>query len=879
MLVRQVGLVVMVLLFVPPLVVGQGPDKLSAVTLQLPWFHQFQFAGYYAALHQGYYQEAGLDVTIKAGRPGLWPVEEVVQGRAQYGVARSEVLLHYLKGAPVVALAAVFQHSAIVFLACRDSGIATPQDMIGRRVMLLPGHDAAEHKATLRNEGVDLDRVEIIPSSFDINDLVNGKTDVFNAYISNEPFYLKEQGIEPSIIKPITYGIDFYGDTLFTSELEERRHPSQVKAFREASLKGWRYAMAHKEEIIALLKDRYGVKKSLAHLRYEAEALDDLIRADLVEVGHMNPGRWQHMADTYVNLGMADPGYSLDNFIYDPAPRPDYSVVITAFYLLLSFFVAAAVVLLLLFNRKLNRIIAEKTASLTEAREALANKEKLYSFLFDNAPVGIVLVDEDGTVREFNNQALEITGYTREVALHRNVADIYCNPEDRAKLIDLVKKRGVVKGVDLKLKRQNNNILDARATSVAIMVDNRPHMLTLFEDVSKAKEVERERAKIAASLNRMQKMEAIGLMAGGVAHDLNNILSGIVSYPELILMQLPEDSPFRKSVTAIQNSGQRAAAVVADLLTVARGVASAKESHNANDLLAEYIDSPEFGELKMLYDNVVFSCDLEPALANIFCSPVHVKKCIMNLVTNGAEAIKGEGAVNIATRNQEVDDGEGYSHHLEPGSYVVVSVSDSGPGISEVDREHIFEPFYTKKVMGRSGTGLGLAVVWNTMQDHNGAIGLQSSAEGTVFDLYFPVCFDEAVSEATAGPAENLEGNGETILIIDDEFQQRDISTQMLASLGYSTHAVSSGEEAVEYLQENKADLLLLDMIMAPGMNGRETYGEILKIHPGQKAVICSGFSRNEEVKKAQALGAGVFVKKPYTLSQLGRAVQQELAR
>lgn len=874
-----IELLAVLFMLLPQAAAAQKEDTLQSVALQLPWFHQFQFAGYYAAVEKGYYKDAGLDVSIKEGHPGLWPVDEVVGGRIQYGVARSEVLLHYLKGEPVVALAAVFQHSAIIFLARKDSGIASPQDMIGRRLMLLPGNDAAEHKATLFNEGVALEQLEVIPSSFDIKDLINGKTDVFNAYISNEPFYLKEHNVEATIIKPSTYGIDFYGDTLFTSRQEVARHPQQVKAFREASLKGWVYAMAHKEEIISLLKEKYGVKKSLAHLHFEADALDDLVRADLVEVGHMNPGRWQHMADTYVKLAMAAPGYSLDSFIYDSDPRPDYLQLITAFYLLLAVFTGAAVALLLLFNRKLSRIILEKTTSLEETREALSKKEEFYRFLFDNAPVGISLVDEDGTVREVNNEVLKITGYSREDAMHIKAADIYSNADDRAKMVKRLKKDGMVKGLDLKMERRDGSPLDVRLTSVGIIVDDRPHVLSLLEDVSKVKEMERERSKVDASRQRMQKMEAIGLMAGGVAHDLNNILSGIVSYPELLLMQIPDDSPLRKSLTEIHKSGQRAAAVVADLLTVARGVASVKEPHDVNELLAEYLDSPECQHLKELHAQVAFSSRVDPDLFKISCSPVHVKKSLMNLITNAAEAIEGAGCVNICTRNEVAVDGDKNSHGLAPGHYVVVTVSDTGPGISEKDKEHVFEPFYTRKVMGRSGTGLGLAVVWNTMQDHNGAIALQSSDKGTVFELFFPACFGEVADEVNNKESESLEGNGETVLVIDDEFSQRDIASQILESLGYKAQAVSSGEEAVEYLRDKKVELLLLDMIMAPKMNGHDTYAEIIKIHPGQKAVLCSGFSRNDVAQKTHALGAGGFLKKPYTRNELGRAVQQELRR
>ena len=278
------------------------------IVLQLPWHHQFQFAGYYAAIAQGYYQEAGLDVTVNSISPGLIPVDEVLAGRAQYGVSRSELLLHRLRGKPVVALATIFQHSAIIMLARQDSGINTPQDMIGRRVMLLAGDNSAEYTATFKSVGMTLDQLQVLPSSFTIQDLIDGKTDVFNAYITNEPFVLEEKKIPYAIIKPIDYGIDFYGDTLFTAERELAQHPDRVKAFRAASIRGWEYAIAHREEIINLLIQKYKVDKTPSQLRYEANAMDKLILPQLVPIGQMLDKRWEKMAETYLHLGLIEPG-------------------------------------------------------------------------------------------------------------------------------------------------------------------------------------------------------------------------------------------------------------------------------------------------------------------------------------------------------------------------------------------------------------------------------------------------------------------------------------------------------------------------------------------------------------------------------------------
>lgn len=388
---------------------------------------------------------------------------------------------------------------------------------------------------------------------------------------------------------------------------------------------------------------------------------------------------------------------------------------------------------------------------------------------------------------------------------------------------------------------------------------------------------EQEKQVLQDKLILAQKMEAIGMMAGGVAHDLNNILSGIVGYPELLLQTLPKESELRKPLEAIHDSGQRAATVVADLLTVARGVASIHEIHDLNLLVQEYIDSPECKKLKSLSPDVICRQHLQATPADIFCSSVHVKKCIMNLITNAAEAIAGHGTVTVSTHNQYVENDK--SSAMEAGEYIILSVKDSGPGIAEQDLEHIFEPFYTKKLTGRSGTGLGLAVVWNTMKDHNGKVVVQSDSQGTCFQLFFPSSHKEQQLniQTNNSPAQALKGDGEHILVVDDEPQLRDLASKMLVSIGYTVDSVCSGELAITFVKDTPVDLIVLDMLMEPGMNGHQTYKEIRKLYPGQKAIVASGFSESDEVKATLRLGAGGFIKKPYSMSQLSRVVKEAL--
>ena len=368
-------------------------------------------------------------------------------------------------------------------------------------------------------------------------------------------------------------------------------------------------------------------------------------------------------------------------------------------------------------------------------------------------------------------------------------------------------------------------------------------------------------------------------MAGGVAHDLNNILSGVINYPELILMKLPQDSNLRPNVESIRKSGLQAAEVVADLLTVARGIAATKKITNLNELIREYLESPEFLRLQSLYPQLTYKAEFDLKLCNISCSSIHVRKCLINLMTNAAEAMGGIGQIIISTTNQQIDHSLAANESMKQGAYTVLDIHDTGPGVSPHDINHIFEPFYTKKKMGRSGTGLGLAVVWNTMQDHHGGVIVQSSKNDTTFKLFFPCTTDKIDRTSEKRDWKEFEGKGETILIVDDEPQQQDIASQLLTSLGYHVTAVSSGDEAVDYLSQHPVDLIVLDMIMEPGLNGRQTYEKILQNKPDQKAVIASGFSESDDVRATIQLGAGGLINKPYTKEQLAQIVFKELYR
>jgi len=339
------------------------------VDLQLRWHHQFQFAGYYAALEKGFYKDEGLDVRIHTGDPAHQPVPEVLAGHAQYAEGNSEVLYQRLQGKPLVALAAIFQHSPSVLLTRRDSGIESVHDLMGKKVMLMNMTEDADFLSMFLSEGISPSQVKIMPSSYNINDLMSGKVDAFNSYTTNEPYILKQQNIAYNIVDPSSYRIDFYSDILFTSEAELRNHPKRVEAMRRATLKGWRYAMDHPDEIITLLLDKYHVDKTRAHLEFEAAEMRKLIFPDLIEIGHMNQGRWQHMADTFVNAGLIKPGYQLDDFIYDPNPKHNLEWALPLLNVVLI--ILTIVSAITFYLQRLNRNLIKTQGILSESEERL----------------------------------------------------------------------------------------------------------------------------------------------------------------------------------------------------------------------------------------------------------------------------------------------------------------------------------------------------------------------------------------------------------------------------------------------------------------------------------------------------------------------------
>ena len=375
------------LFFILGAVLWQPAVAAETVTLQLKWKHGFQFAGYYMAKELGYYDEAGLTVDIREAAPGQDVVAEVVAGRAQFGVGTSSLVLERNAGQPVVVLGVIFQHSPLVLLARRHDALANIHGVAGQRVMFEP--HAEELIYYLAREGVPLDGLRRLPHSFSVQDLIDGKTDLISAYVTNEPFFMRQAGVDYQIFTPRAAGIDFYGDNLFTSETEITRHRARTEAFRRASLRGWEYAMEHPSEAIDLILDKYAPQAGRDFLHFEASQTAPLISAELVPPGYMNPGRWRHIADSYAEIGMLPRDYSLAGFLFDSEPAADFSHLYR--YLVGALVVSVLASGLLFYVITVNRREARSKAQLAERTREVELHNSILKLVSEGAPLGEVL--------------------------------------------------------------------------------------------------------------------------------------------------------------------------------------------------------------------------------------------------------------------------------------------------------------------------------------------------------------------------------------------------------------------------------------------------------------------------------------------------------
>lgn len=760
-----------VLALLPAFLPAYGSE---AVTLQLKWRHAFQFAGYYAALAKGYYRDAGFDVTIKEAVPGQNVVDEVVSGRAQFGVGTSSLLLAWQGGQPIVVLAAIFQHSPYVVMARQEAGIGSIHDLFDKRLMMEPLSD--EILAYLQREGIPMDRVTRLEHTFNVADLIDGRTDAISAYVTNQPFQLRLAGVPYHVFSPRSAGVDFYGDNLFTSQRLLEQQPARVQAFRDASLRGWEYAMAHPDEIIELILARYNTPgHSADYLRFEAGQMRDLIQADLVQPGYMHPGRWQHIADIYAEIGMLPPGIELDGFLYTPDPETNLGWLyrLLAAGLAVIALVGAVSLYVLRINRRLKTNLAEVHAA--------HDRLQVLSTAIEQSPTGVVITGTDTRIEYVNPHFCKISGFDSADVIGNTPNLVNSGKNDPAIYREMwaaLNAGGAWSG-ELLNKRKSGETYweevhiapvrdDAGVTthfvSVKLDVDARKRAeaqarqliddLTLANAELKALNERLEQTK--GQLQQSEKMAAVGQLAAGVAHEINNPIGFIRSnlgtlgeYVDGLLSVVDayqRAEPALAAHPAVREELQKAKAD-ADLTFIQEDVGVLlRESREGVDRVRAIVENlREFTRLDVA-DRHAFNLErgldstlgvLEgelrgkaeivreyAGLPDVECVAAQINQVFMNLITNAMQAIPGRGVIMLRTGCD--------------GDSVWVEVADDGIGIAPENLSRVFDPFFTTKPVGK-GTGLGLSLAYGIVRQHGGSLTVRSKpGQGATFRFALP---------------------------------------------------------------------------------------------------------------------------------------------
>jgi PAS domain S-box-containing protein len=508
-----------------------GADK---VRLQLKWQHQFQFAGYYAAQAQGYYRNAGLEVEILPATPGEDPVRQVLEGKAEFGVGSTELLLLREQGLPLVVLAVIFQHSPLALMALKDDGIQTIHDLAGRKVMIEPG--SAELHAYLRNEGISADKFTLVPHTFDVRELLSGAVDAMSVYVTDEPFALKQAGRDYLLYSPRAVGIDFYGDNLFTTEDLLQRQPELVRKFREASLKGWDYAMQHQEEVARLIHDRYSQRHSLEHLRFEARQMASLLQTALIEVGHMNPGRWRNIAEVYAEMGMLRRDFDLTGFLYDPKPKDLtwlYAVVAGVTLLLLI------AVLVAVRFAWLSAALRKSTVEREKIAAALRENEEKYRLFFMDSPDAYLILS-DGVFVDCNRAAEVMLGAGRAeiVGLAPEGLSPEFQPDGKQSMVAVREKIALALQCgsltfEWVHRRRDGTDFPVEVSIATIRLDGKDALFTTWRDISERKRAEAALAEREEQLRNLFENAPVGIFHSnleGRMVEANPALAAMLGY-------------------------------------------------------------------------------------------------------------------------------------------------------------------------------------------------------------------------------------------------------------------------------------------------------------------------------------------------------------
>jgi PAS domain S-box-containing protein len=524
-------------------------------------------------------------------------------------------------------------------------------------------------------------------------------------------------------------------------------------------------------------------------------------------------------------------------------------------------------------EKEILTFVSQQLASAIEHKrheEALRRSEARYRSLVQSAAYGIYRASREGKFLDVNPALIAMLGYgsAEEILALDPQQDVFRNPEELNRLMEECKRKGRLDNFEIKWKRKDENIITVRLSGRVVSSEREPEefLEVIAEDIT-------EKRVLEDQFRQAQKMEAVGRLAGGVAHDFNNLLMVISGYTEVLLEHLDHDASLHAKAEAVQQAAERATTLTRQLLAFSRRQLLELKVVDLNTIISdmERLLTPLIGE------TIQLTTELSPELGRTRADAGQLEQVLMNLVVNAKDAMPGGGKITIRTSNIELDNSYRREHtYIQPGPYIMLSVSDTGCGMDKETQSRIFEPFFTTKEKGK-GTGLGLSTVYGIIKQSGGYIFAHSEiGQGTTFRLFLPRVEEPADCKNAVKHARQGTQGSETVLLVEDEESVRQLVRETLQSRGYTVIDASDGEQALAIASKQNAIHLMITDVVMPGINGHDLAKEILKTHPATKVLFLSGYA--EDTIRQQALPPGTaFLQKPFTLQTLLRKTREVL--
>lgn len=708
------------LLFAVKPAISAENNSLQKVTVQFSWKHQFEFAQVIAAYEKGFYREAGLDVEIIEGGPGINPVDIVVSGKADYGVFSSALVVEYARGKPVVALAALMQHSAVGIIVKNTNTVRSVHDLAGKQIAVSTD-TRDEIVAYLQAMGLKSNDLRVVQkTSTGLKDLAHAAA--ISTYISNEGYLVAGKEKHYQVLTPRSAGIDFFGNVLFTSKKHVDKHPGQIKKFITATLRGVEYSINNHDEIIDIILKKYNTQnKSRDHLQFEAWKIAELTRPDIVEPGYMSSGRWQHVADTYALFGKVPADLDLEDFIYNPDKpvdiRPYYGVIVASFSLLVI------VSTFLWQSRRFNLQLQHEINERQQAEVLLRESESHFKDLFENNPDPCWLIDDD-TIVECNQAAVHVLGYPDKKSLETlHISDVSPDKQPDGsssreladKMIAITRQQGIHR-FEWTFNKKNDGYFPAEVTLARTHTGRRPLLYCIWRDISERKRIDRFKDDFVAT----------------VSHEIRTPLTSILGSLKLldsnVLGSLPES--IRSMIDISLKNTDRLLALINDLLDMSSLESGRLEYHMSRCDLNEIIQQSIMNnELFARQHNVEYRLSPYPGKAFVYADKDRLMQVMSNLLTNAARFSSNSGEVDIALERDK--------------DIYLIKVRDYGIGIPEKFHKKVFKKFTqvdSSDSRRSGGTGLGLSIARAIVREHKGSISFSSvEGKGTEFTVGLPV--------------------------------------------------------------------------------------------------------------------------------------------